>query len=1332
MLNDNLKRRLSFTMAFLMLLSMMPVQVFAAEIESHEYQHDPEAAEVAELAVVSEVPETTIALEAESKSLFESGSVKPTSDTQDAGETTIPTENTSPSVDTTVPTEETTTPLEEAEEEDTLSKLQKEMDGILLTYLNATILTESEVIDIVSAMSWDKMDSALSDISNLEALVTVLTEEEISRLEENYTGSNTIDYFYEAMQLARTPVVFATTAHTYTPTADGKLTVAVSGATDTFTNDSGQIVIQAVGSKPLFGLIGGSQKTATITITNNYDTSAKLQFAWETRDANSFMINDVSYSGKNTYTVNELASKGTVTLKLTTAKNETTNQLFLSSFSLTQLGVSHNITVQPGSMGTIKANGAEVTQETISAVDADGISLSATPATGKTFVCWMDVANGNALVSTEKNFTLIPEKSMTIQALFIDSTTTPWFLVNNTTMYQGFQTAADAAESAGSGSFFALMHDATLASGNYEVHAGTTFLVPFNAERSLYRAHPDYVSSLKKQNAYRTLTMASGAHITVNGEISLSAKHSYAQGSNASPSGDVSWIKMHENSSITVKKGGFLYAWGFITGSGSVSIEDGGTVYENFQVSDWRGGSETVTMYTNRDKYKVFPMSQYYIQNIEVPMTLAVGATEAGVMTVNITGAGIVSPSVPFIGSTGMFRLSSGSITKWYDGNTDRLIVEVNGKLAVSSMNIFLCAYDILGIGVATDIYLNSSEYVLPLNNNITVNVYDEAEISIEQNLSLLPGSVMNIEKGGSITIANGYSVYVYDNDQWGGFVAPGSVKVKPLTYAPGRVNTRSESDLKDAEIKVNGMLTATAGKLYTTAGGANIYSTKNGQINTIAGTAGTTYQRDQAAKNWTSISYTPAKLKHENGTYLETASATETTTYNYDHHNCTHGDSATHGKWYAGTHTVTWDITTAAKLDAMPVETGTCTCVHADTRQEIQSAQIGDTKYDTLKAALSAAESMDPYPTIPTIALLTNFTNDTVTVSQLVTIDKGNYSVTIAPGEGYKAVEDGTSVTIRKSPFDICATNVAVADSLKLYFYVRKCDLEGTGYYAVITRSYFDKNGNPATEVSDPIPYTGWTEYSEKKGGPKNLMRFSYAGIAAKEMTDNVSVTIYNSSDKTPASTVYNESIENYALKVLADNATKTDALSQKLKTALVDMLNYGASAQQTFNYNISDLADSSAYSSYATKNVATCNSYQEAGEMLAGVTVSARNELMFTFYYNIAGRTDGMYAIITYTDYDGNAESKRVEAVDFYNRSAGLYGVDVLGMSIVDGRQVMTCTLYDANGTVLADSISMDSVEGYASRKSNGENDVYEQLMKFVDSARAYFKQLKSENSN
>ena len=72
--------------------------------------------------------------------------------------------------------------------------------------------------------------------------------------------------------------------------------------------------------------------------------------------------------------------------------------------------------------------------------------------------------------------------------------------------------------------------------------------------------------------------------------------------------GNYGLLSLSEGSSINVKNGGSLYAWGFVVGSGSVTAESGGTVWEWFQIDDFRGGTASGAMGNG-----VFPFSQYCI-----------------------------------------------------------------------------------------------------------------------------------------------------------------------------------------------------------------------------------------------------------------------------------------------------------------------------------------------------------------------------------------------------------------------------------------------------------------------------------------------------------------------------------------------------------------------------------------------------------------------------------------------------------------------------------------------------------------------------------------------
>ena len=333
--------------------------------------------------------------------------------------------------------------------------------------------------------------------------------------------------------------------------------------------------------------------------------------------------------------------------------------------------------------------------------------------------------------------------------------------------------------------------------------------------------------------------------------------------------GDYGMIRMNTNSSITVKSGGILYAWGFISGNGSVLAESGATVYEWYQITDFRGGTATSHM-----KNEVFPFSQYYVQNIETLLTLNAGAKEI-VYTGLTAGGGNNTTAINFIGDDGMFRIISGSLSKIYDGSTDRIVYTVSGEAALNSLSLKLG-----GISV------NSKNYVLPLTNNMTVNLASNSKLTINQNTALLAGVQANIASGAELLVADGTTVYIYDADEWIANAYTCKGKFCSVQYAPGKTYNRSEKDLTDVKVDINGTLTV-AGAVYTTAGGANIGSSegtgKYVQQNT-PGTETITYQYTQSGSSVTAheISITPAKLHNADGSYTETKTAKAGDVINY------------------------------------------------------------------------------------------------------------------------------------------------------------------------------------------------------------------------------------------------------------------------------------------------------------------------------------------------------------------------------------------------------------------------------------------------------------------
>ena len=487
----------------------------------------------------------------------------------------------------------------------------------------------------------------------------------------------------------------------------------------------------------------------------------------------------------------------------------------------------------------------------------------------------------------------------------------------------------------------------------YIIPKGVTFLIPYNDAHTLCTTKPTVDNSIQKDadysnpTAYCTLTMGSGTNILVNGDMSLSGTQSASMCNgtfNGAPIGKLGFVNMEENSNITVSGGASLYVWGYITGNGTVTIKSNGTVYEDFQVTDYRGGNATTTM--NGNDYRVFPMSQYYIQNVQVPMILEAGATEVGYMSVD-SKIGSQSAPVPFIGSGAMFKIESGSITKDYLESEDRLQIDVNGTLSVSNYTINI-------VVTLLSIEIQSASYVVPVNGNMTINIANGSTIKIAQDVSLYPGAIIDIAPTARCELINGASMYVYDVDQWGGYCGAANRKIRPVVYAPGRQKTRGESDLVDAQIIVNGTLDATNGYIYTTASGGNICSTGTGTAIIAAKSDATLYQAVQTANyiaddGWISIAISSAKLKNEDGSYVETSA----TTYRYAHH-------GSGGKWYPGEHIITPTVTPPDCTNSGST-LYSCVCGHSYTG-DVQNALGHDMKAGTVTPPTCTAGGYTTY----------------------------------------------------------------------------------------------------------------------------------------------------------------------------------------------------------------------------------------------------------------------------------------------------------------------------------------------------------------------------------
>ena len=643
--------------------------------------------------------------------------------------------------------------------------------------------------------------------------------------------------------------------------------------------------------------------------------------------------------------------------------------------------VDATVTFKPAVNGNYTVDEKPITKAyTNTQSSTTAYQVAATPAKGYQFRDWYNVTTGKT-ISKEKSCALNVEENCEITARFVpDNTAT--FLVGSET----FIALDEATEYAKANTInkITLIKDGTLLQGDYTIPAGMTLLIPYDAAGTVSNGEPKFTTSYVNPSTFRELTMTKGSTLTVNGELVVGGVLSAAgtsDGFNGTPSGPHGAIIMPEGSAIIVN--GKLYAYGYISGPkdstgkytsgfncGTVTVNSGGEVHEAYQIKDFRGGNVTLfTMLNNKER--VFLFSQYYVQNIEVPLTICKRAHDYAYSAVQVSyGIGTYvakTGKVPFIGNGGLFNITDGYITRTYvakapEGSAllnDHVYYDVYGSIEMNSITLSIASRDVV-----------ANKYDLPINGNLSLRLFENesggSKAVVKTPLAFLPGFELYISKNSELTAAA--PMYVYDAAEWypGKYVFSSNYyKGTPvLTYTKAFKGT-TPKQAPSAQIDVNGTLTTSTGGVYTTKTGANIYSSEGTgkfiQSNAPDSTK-KTYQFVQDGKTFVSIPITPAQLKNADGvnpSYTQTKDAVANDTFIY----CKCQDCG-NGTWVK------------------------------DIAAIINNGTQGDT-YSTLQAAVNAYTPNSSTAPTNYIKLLHNTTEDIKNITKDIYLDLNGRTVT-------------------------------------------------------------------------------------------------------------------------------------------------------------------------------------------------------------------------------------------------------------------------------------------------------------------------------------------------
>lgn len=485
-------------------------------------------------------------------------------------------------------------------------------------------------------------------------------------------------------------------------------------------------------------------------------------------------------------------------------------------------------------------NSAEQSSDVVLQIyPTDALMMMATTSSGMAVKEWIDgskkITSGS--ISYTTNVTAAKNLGVTIAAA-------EPFLVGNTT-YSDLNTAIS---NLGSNTQITVVEDCWIPAGNYIIPNGVTLLIPKDSKNTIH-TKPEELTKASTLTKYREVVLASGANLTINGSLCIdAAQMGTSAGANpgvGSVTGPYGCLNMANGGHITIGSTGKLYAFGFIFGkgdqseSGTITVQNGGEVYEDLAILDMHGGggSAAIVNATLTGKVKgnvqgVFIFNQYYIQNVEPRMTFERGAKEFVFFDIVASGGG-VHETAKYIGidEDVLFQIGIGSsITKWYNANTDRQCYEMYGNITMNSI-IIIVKVSALGKTLS----ISSADYDLPVNN-MDITLTEGTSMTMNYNMKMLPGTRVTIAKGANLIIAK--NLYLYDYSDWGYYSCGW---IQPITATPGHstaANARKATSaatlykLGQAELVVDGTVTIKeGGKIYTTTGGANIYSHGTGVL---------------------------------------------------------------------------------------------------------------------------------------------------------------------------------------------------------------------------------------------------------------------------------------------------------------------------------------------------------------------------------------------------------------------------------------------------------------------------------------------------------------------
>ena len=321
---------------------------------------------------------------------------------------------------------------------------------------------------------------------------------------------------------------------------------------------------------------------------------------------------------------------------------------------------------------------------------------------------------------------------------------------------------------------------------------------------------------------------------------------------------------------------------------------------------------------------------------------------------------------------------------------------------------------------------------------------------------------------------------------------------------------------------------------------------------------------------------------------------------------------------------------------------------------------------------------------------------------------------------------EEGTCIcgsrptqTLSEPKLTFTNHSLSLASSIQVHFIIPDQYLTYDSYRILIEKDIYDDFGL-ITETKT-YTFTAFDKYGT------NYSKVVLDEVYATEMVSSLRATIYGYRNGVE----YVGETDHYSIQTYALNQLHKSASGAKLKTLCVDLLNYGAEAQNYKSYNLLTMANepltaeertlASDPDSLTPVNIKTVTDEAGSAYTFTGNALQMGNKVELIFVFT---KGENLEVEVSYQRADGTTFSERYDEESFrlYNNDT-YYSLTVDSLNASEMSIPVTAKLY-CNGTL--QSTCLYSIESYcASRIPKGDAlaQCCTMMLLYGNSARAYF---------